>query len=250
MADPAEDSTLKRRARRRLIGAIALVLLAVIVLPMVFDAERKPADADISIQIPNQDAAVAKKGAVTAPGTPADGSAQKPASPPPAPDAAPGSAAGGTAGKPAPKTDEPAGAKPIAGDAPKSESKAPASVPDDGADKKRAAREAAEEKRAAAILNAEAKESKAAKAEKKAEKTAKDGAFAVQVGAFATLEKVQEARDKLQAANLKTYTEKLDTKDGERTRVRAGPFGSKEAAEAARETIKGLGFASATVVAR
>ena len=246
MADPAEDSTLKRRARRRLIGAIALVLLAVIVLPMVFDAERKPADADISIQIPNQDAAVAKKGAVTAPGAPADASAQKPASPPLAPDAAPGSAAG----KPAPKTDEPAGAKPIAGDAPKSESKAPASVPDDGADKKRAAREAAEEKRAAAILNAEAKESKAAKAEKKAEKTAKDGAFAVQVGAFATLEKVQEARDKLQAANLKTYTEKLDTKDGERTRVRAGPFGSKEAAEAARETIKGLGFASATVVAR
>ena len=56
----AQDSTLKRRARRRLIGAIALVLLAVIVLPMVFDAEKRPLDADISIQIPNQDAVVAK----------------------------------------------------------------------------------------------------------------------------------------------------------------------------------------------
>lgn len=237
MADSAEDSTLKRRARRRLIGAIALVLLAVIVLPMVFDAERKPADADISIQIPNQDAAVAKKGVVTTPGAAADAGAQKAG-----PD--------GAAGKPAAKADEPAGAKPAAGDAPKSEPKAPAGASDEKVDQKRVAREAADEKRAAAILNAESKESKVAKAEKKAEKSAKEGAFAVQVGAFATLEKVQEARDKLQGANLKTYTEKLDTKDGERTRVRAGPFGSKEAAEAARETIRGLGFASATVVAR
>ena len=31
--------TLKRRGRRRLVGAVALVLLAVIVLPMVFDPE-------------------------------------------------------------------------------------------------------------------------------------------------------------------------------------------------------------------
>ena len=76
------------------------------------------------------------------------------------------------------------------------------------------------------------------------------GAYAVQIGAFVTDEKVQEARDKLSAAGIKTYTEKLDTKDGERTRVRAGPFATKDAADEARDKIKGLGFAGAQAVAR
>ena len=79
---------------------------------------------------------------------------------------------------------------------------------------------------------------------------AADGSFAVQIGAFATDDKVKEARDKLSAAGIKTYTEKLDTKDGERTRVRAGPFAAKPAADEARDKIRGLGFAGAQTVAR
>ena len=59
-SEPTDDTQLKRRARRRLIGAIALVLLAVILLPMIFDAEKKPLDHDISIQIPNQGDYVSK----------------------------------------------------------------------------------------------------------------------------------------------------------------------------------------------
>src|SRR5437762_2523723 len=39
MAEAQDVDTLKRRGRRRLVGAVALVLLAVIVLPMVFDPE-------------------------------------------------------------------------------------------------------------------------------------------------------------------------------------------------------------------
>jgi DedD protein len=39
MAEDQDVNTLKRRGRRRLVGAIALVLAAVIVLPMVFDSE-------------------------------------------------------------------------------------------------------------------------------------------------------------------------------------------------------------------
>ena len=39
MADADDVDALRRRGRRRLLGAIALVLLAVIVLPMVFDPE-------------------------------------------------------------------------------------------------------------------------------------------------------------------------------------------------------------------
>lgn len=45
----------KKRARRRLIGAAALVLAAVIGLPMILDSEPKPLADDINIQIPSKD---------------------------------------------------------------------------------------------------------------------------------------------------------------------------------------------------
>src|SRR3569623_564010 len=45
----------KKRARRRLVGAIALVLAAVIGLPMILDSEPKPLGEDIAIQIPSKD---------------------------------------------------------------------------------------------------------------------------------------------------------------------------------------------------
>jgi len=53
----ADDPLLpeKKRARRRLIGAIALVLAAVIGLPMILDSEPKPLADDINIQIPSKD---------------------------------------------------------------------------------------------------------------------------------------------------------------------------------------------------
>jgi DedD protein len=47
--------TLKRRGRRRLVGAVALVLLAVIVLPMVFDPEPRPVAPPVSVRIPGED---------------------------------------------------------------------------------------------------------------------------------------------------------------------------------------------------
>src|SRR5450830_866286 len=45
----------KKRARRRLIGAVVLVLAVVIVLPMILDPEPKPLNDDISVQIPSRD---------------------------------------------------------------------------------------------------------------------------------------------------------------------------------------------------
>ncbi len=51
--DPLEMA--KRRARRRLIGAIALVLGAVVILPMVFDSEPKSQNDDLSVEIPGRD---------------------------------------------------------------------------------------------------------------------------------------------------------------------------------------------------
>lgn len=46
---------LKKRARRRLVGALALALVAAIVLPMIMDSEPRPGSDDLSIRIPSQD---------------------------------------------------------------------------------------------------------------------------------------------------------------------------------------------------
>jgi DedD protein len=56
MAEQQQDvDTLKRRGRRRLVGAVALVLVAVIVLPMVFDPEPRPVAPPVSVRIPGED---------------------------------------------------------------------------------------------------------------------------------------------------------------------------------------------------
>src|SRR5258708_14162277 len=55
MAESEDVNTLKRRGRRRLVGAIALVLAAVIVLPMVFDSEPKGSAPPVSVRIPGED---------------------------------------------------------------------------------------------------------------------------------------------------------------------------------------------------
>ena len=55
MAEEQQDvETLKRRGRRRLVGAVALVLAAVIVLPMVLDQE-PPSRPGVSVRIPPED---------------------------------------------------------------------------------------------------------------------------------------------------------------------------------------------------
>lgn len=55
MAESQEIGALRRRGRRRLVGAIALVLLAVIVLPMVFDAEPRQGTPAVSVRIPSEE---------------------------------------------------------------------------------------------------------------------------------------------------------------------------------------------------
>lgn len=50
-----DELNLRRKARRRLIGAIALTLAVVVILPMVLDSEPKPNTQDIDLRIPNPD---------------------------------------------------------------------------------------------------------------------------------------------------------------------------------------------------
>jgi DedD protein len=73
MAEAQDVEALKRRGRRRLVGAVALVLAAVIVLPMVFDPEPKPAVSHVAVRIPGEGEAAyaAKPAARPAPAKPA-----------------------------------------------------------------------------------------------------------------------------------------------------------------------------------
>jgi DedD protein len=151
MAKEQQDvDTLKRRGRRRLVGAVALVLLAVIVLPMVFDQEPSPTAPPVSVRIPGEDEAPFK----------------------PAP--------------PAPQKSRP-----------------------------------------------EVKPQPAA-----------EGQFVVPVGAFANPEGVV---GQLKSARIPHYTERVQ---GNLTRVRAGPFATREAAQKAVERLKGLGLEPGAVTTR
>ena len=53
--------------------------------------------------------------------------------------------------------------------------------------------------------------------------------------------------DKARKAGVRVYTETVQTAQGERTRVRVGPFASREAADQARAKLKAVGVESAVV---
>lgn len=222
------DLQLKKRARRRLVGAIALALLAVIILPMVMDREPRPVGQDIQVRIPSQD--TSSLAAKVMPG-------KSVATPLPAPEPK-------TVAEPVP------GTKPEAADA-RSETKEPAAEAPPAA--KPAAKAA--EKPAVAPKPAE----KAAPAPKPAEKPAlapkpaekpapaakpaaeTNGQWVVQLGAYKDAGNVKLLLSKLKGVNVPAYTENYESPQGPRTRVRAGPFPSQDAAEKARARIKIIG---------
>lgn len=231
MADTPDVETLKRKGRRRLVGAIALVLVAVIVLPMVFDSEPKRAPP-VSVRIPSEDdPAFTPK--VVPKGPPLEApKAEAKAAPKPEPVA------------PEAKAEPPkaeAKAEPKA--APKAEPK-PEPKPEPKAEPKPDAKKADKPKADAKAAEAERKRAEAAIAGAATEQ------FLVPAGAFASAEKVQELVDKLKAEGLPHFTERITTSKGERTRVRVGPFPSKAAADKAVEQLKGMGLAPGKVVRR
>jgi DedD protein len=191
-----EELQLKRRARRRLVGAVVLVAASVLVLPMVLDTEPRPVSQNITIRIPSPDSE-----AFTSKVAPA-----------PAPKAPEGKTA-------APKGEPKASAAPLASkDAPRAEAAPEAAAP------------------------AKAAKPKApAKTAKPAPKSA-GGTFVIQVIALADAEKAQRMQGQITAAGIKSYTEVVKTVKGDVTRVRAGPFATREAAEKAREQLKSLGM--------
>lgn len=229
----------KKRARRRLIGAVALVLAAVIGVPMVLDSEPKPLADDIAIQIPSKDkpasgvilrpdASASSRIAASASLDAKEEMVETPAVAVVPPDRKLASTA--TAMKASVESKE--DAKPAVESAQLAKVADKTVVPAPKSDAK-PAEKADDAARAKALLEGKADP-------KTAEK--KPGKFVIQVAALATKEKIDELQTKLKGAGIKSFTQKVATQSGDRTRIRVGPFASKEEAEKVREKIVKLGL--------
>lgn len=249
----------KKRARRRLIGAVALALAVVIALPMILDSEPKSLNDDIAIQIPSKDQPAANAAASAAqpaadklasaastldqkeeivePAAVSPAPAATPA-PTPTPVPVPAVVAPVTPPKPAEKpAAKPEEKKPAAAER-KEEPKKEAPKKDTPKPK---AAEQSDDSRALAILEGKS----TAAADKKP--AASGGKFVIQVAALATQDKINELRSKLSGAGIHSFTQKIATQSGDRTRIRVGPFASRDEAEKMGARIKKLGL-NATIV--
>lgn len=224
MAQPTSDEELqlKKRARRRLIGAIVLVLVVVLGLPMVLDTEPKPASQDVDIRIPSPDAGTFKSKIVPIAPVPDSKASVK------APEKAaqPESAA--------PKSEIPPREVPASTGTP-----GVAATPEPGVAGKSAAEKSAREP-GADVAKSVAKGESAAEV-KQGTKRAK-GSHVVQITALLNAERAKEIHEQVRAAGIKSYTEIVTTEKGEVTRVRAGPFATRDEAEKARGQLQALGL--------
>lgn len=228
----------KKRARRRLVGAIALVLAVVIGLPMVLDSEPKPLADDVTIDIPSKDKPAAPASALPAPAAPV------PAVPPKS-----GSADGASRVVPAAALDPreelvqlPAVPKAAALAKLKTE-------PSATFDSEKASGKGAEKPAPRLMENSVEKSVDTARAKAILEAGAGTNAtkFTVQVAALASVEKVNELRGKLKDAGMASYTQKVATDNGERIRIRIGPLNSRDEADKVRAKLTSLGL-NGTVV--
>lgn len=295
----------KKRARRRLIGAMALALAAIIGLPMILDSEPKPLADDISIRIPAKDkatelassqvaepvtprkSAVIDSDAVEEIIEPVSSVKSKPAAADVVSKAAPVKTDVATVvanadkpvnaeprlerkaelkaepkpdTKPEVRTESKADTKPVSKPETKTENK-PVTKPaekdlqtakaDHKADSKPEPKTETklvkthsnddDAARALAILEGKAPP-KVAKPE-----AADKSSFVVQVAVLSTQEKVDELQAKLKSGGIRSYTQKVPTASGDKTRIRVGPFESKEEAEKMRAKLTKLGLSGSLV---
>jgi DedD protein len=204
-----EELNLRRKARRRLVGAIALTLAVVVILPMVLESEPRPTTQDIDLRIPAPDkVGEFVPGKVTPPEEPeVPKAAEPPASAASAVEAAP------TAQATVPAVAQPVTAKPVV---PQPKESATAKEP------------------AAKVVDA----GKKTEAETH-DKPAAAEALVVQVGAYSNANTAKQELDKLKTWGFKAaYTEKA----GDKVRVRVGPYTEREKAEKVRALLEKHGL--------
>lgn len=233
---------LKKRARRRLVGAVALVLLMLVILPQVLQdrsAQTKPEPIKITMPETNQEQVVT----LNEPQAPIQNEIVE-----------------------APATQQ--AQEPEVFDTPNVESAAALKEAEaKEIARRKALAKAAETATSAAAeprnevkaseIKAEAKKDDAVKAVKPAEKapltvetkTAEnktppksEGSFTVQVGVYSDVTNVKRLQDQLKQAGFTTTTEKTTTPKGEGLRLKAGKFSSRQDAMNALIKIKELGL--------
>ena len=64
----------------------------------------------------------------------------------------------------------------------------------------------------------------------------------MQVGAYTDTNTLRDVRAKVEKLGLKTFTQTIDTDAGKRTRVRVGPYVTRQEAENASAKLKGAGL--------
>ena len=256
------DIDLKKRARRRLVGAIALVLLAALILPSLMDSEPAIPAGELNISIPDMPAppeeplatarapetatapqSAESAGAITPPAAPADAAAQQTPQQEEEAMPLPASVSASTEGElqplpplaqqtpPTTSMPEPsAPAAPVNEETPKAEKPA-AQKAKPAASKAEA--DKAERERAEAALAGRKPEAKPAAAPK-ADSSGKR--YLVQVAAVSNAEKAKGIVATLRKNGFNAYTEKA----GELTRIRVSGYNSREAAEQAAEKIRNL----------
>ena len=215
---------LKKRARRRLVGAIAFAGLAAVVLPMVMDDEPKQQVQDVQIRIPGQDQTpFVPKVDKPAPAPAAVAETPQNEVVPEKPEAAKESP---------PVVVKPAETPPVSKPVEKATEK-PAEKKTEKPVEKPAKASESEQQRAAAILGGKSADAPAA--------NSGSGQYLILIGAFANQGNVKVLQTKIGELGIKVITEPLDSPDGKKTRVRAGPFPNRVAADKALEKIKKIG---------
>ncbi|HEX4523921.1 MAG TPA: SPOR domain-containing protein [Casimicrobiaceae bacterium] len=219
IADPAVDE-LKRRARRRLVGAVVLALAAAVMLPMLLESDPKPLGNDVSIQIPpidqgkfvtslSRDKSAENKAAAGIPAVAPTASAGSAAPPPDRTLAAAEQRVLGGSRAPAIMSSAPEAMRP----------QTPAAAPASGAPPAKAGTEPA----------------------------AAGGALFVQVAALADSQAAADLAAKLLASGFPARVEAVATRQGPVQRVRVGGYPSREAADVALANIKAAGYGNAII---
>jgi DedD protein len=265
MADSDAQLELKKRARRRLVGAVALALAAAIILPIVMDSAPKPTGNDLQIRIPSQEggnyASRLITGAPPAPPTAdepeeVDGAAARsPAAASSAPVATASETVASRRGAPvdgprqAPRYAEASG--PLV--APPSQEAPPARVAPVAPPPPQAAASASSRSRSSAASvsrsSAPATVNEGARARAILEGTGTEPAatasskFYVQLGVYRDAENAKSVLSRAKAAGFAASTEHV----GESTRVRAGPFANRQAADSAQGKLKQVGLTGVVV---
>lgn len=218
-----QELALKKRARRRLVGAIALVLLMVIVLPMVLqDRSALAPQETIKITMPENDVKLENDSVAANNATPVEPQAEITANESPLVVESP--------------TDAPKVESPVVDNIQQDKPQAvkPEAKPAEIKDKVKKEEKPIESK-PVEPKPVEQKPAETKSAEEKLKATS-NGSFTIQVGVFSDMENVKQLQAKLKQAGLVSRTENITTPKGEKIRLRAGNFNSRQ--EAAYALIK------------